>query len=188
MLSSLWSCRSTFRRVVALLSWVCPLTRAARGYGAAADFLLIRGTERLLSLPLDSSDASVTSRFDRVSCKTQLQSTPSASLASYPRPSAGHGVLTSALRTVDAREIRNFTRRAPNHLLAKTDPRKNAVPAAPFKIYMPCSGAHEICRTCVAALRKADGAIQCPKCREDATGAVNPNRGLIAALRLTRRS
>ena len=53
---------------------------------------------------------------------------------------------------------------------------------------LPCSGAHEICRTCVAALRKADGAIQCPKCREDATGAVNPNRGLIAALRLTRRS
>ena len=53
---------------------------------------------------------------------------------------------------------------------------------------LPCSGAHEICRTCVAALRKADGAIQCPKCREDATGAVNPNRGLIAALRLSRRS
>jgi uncharacterized Zn finger protein (UPF0148 family) len=53
---------------------------------------------------------------------------------------------------------------------------------------LPCSGAHEICRTCVAALRKADGTIQCPKCREDATGAVNPNRGLIAALRLSRRS
>ena len=52
---------------------------------------------------------------------------------------------------------------------------------------LPCSGAHEICRTCVAALRKADGTIQCPKCREDATGAVNPNRGLIAALRLSRR-
>ena len=53
---------------------------------------------------------------------------------------------------------------------------------------LPCSGAHEICRTCVAALRKADGTIQCPTCREDATGAVNPNRGLIAALRLSRRS
>ena len=53
---------------------------------------------------------------------------------------------------------------------------------------LPCSGAHEICRTCVAALRKADGTIQCPKCREDATGAVNPNRGLMAALRLSRRS
>jgi len=39
-----------------------------------------------------------------------------------------------------------------------------------------------------SSLRKADGAIQCPKCREDATGAVNPNRGLIAALRLSRRS
>ncbi len=52
---------------------------------------------------------------------------------------------------------------------------------------LPCSGAHEICRTCVAALRKVDGTIQCPKCREDATGAVNPNRGLIAALRLSRR-
>ena len=55
-------------------------------------------------------------------------------------------------------------------------------------VVLPCSGAHEICRTCVAALRKADGTIQCPKCREDATGAVNPNRGLIAALRLSRRS
>ena len=32
---------------------------------------------------------------------------------------------------MDAREIRNLLRRAPNHLLAKTDLRKNAVPAAP---------------------------------------------------------
>ena len=110
-----------------------------------------------------------TSVFDRVSCKTQLWSTPSASLASYPRPSAGHRVLTSALRTVDAREIGNFTASRP-------------------KSSFGCSGAHEICRTCVAALRKADGTIQCPKCREEATGAVNPNRGLIAALRLSRRS
>ena len=86
---------------------------------------------RLLSLPLDSSDASADFAFDRVSCKTQLQVDAKASLASYPRPSAGHRVLTSALRTVDAREIRNLLRRAPNHLLAKTDLRKNAVPAAP---------------------------------------------------------
>ena len=81
---------------------------------------------RLLSLPLDSSDASADFAFDRVSCKTQLQVDAKASLASYPRPSAGHRVLTSALRTVDAREIRNLLRRAPNHLLAKTDLRKNA--------------------------------------------------------------
>ena len=102
------------------------LTRASRGDGAAADFRVITGPGRLLSLPLDSSDASATSAFDRVSCKTQLQADAKRSLASYPRPSVGHRVLTSALRTVDAREIRNFTRRAPNHLFAKTDLRKNA--------------------------------------------------------------
>ena len=99
---------------------------------------------------------------------------------------------TSRIRPTrtEASPIRNFTCRYTKSLLAIEcvvccELYDTSVHAP---MVLPCSGAHEICRTCVAALRKADGTIQCPKCREDATGAVNPNRGLIAALRLSRRS
>ena len=43
------------------------LTRAAGGAARRSDFVQIRGTERLLSPPLDSSDASATSRLQRFS-------------------------------------------------------------------------------------------------------------------------
>ena len=116
--------------------------------------------------------------YDRVSCKTQLVSTPSPPRRSSPTPSPP---LSLDALDLDGAEENDLDLEC----VVCCELYDTSVHAP---MVLPCSGAHEICRTCVAALRKADGAIQCPKCREDATGAVNPNRGLIAALRLSRRS
>ena len=101
--SSLWSRRSQFRRVAALLPWVSPLTRAARG-GAAADSRLIRGTGRLLSPPVDSSDASATSRLQRFSDFPAMASgpTPSSSRRGQSAAVGGRGVLIDLTDTTKA--------------------------------------------------------------------------------------
>ena len=51
---------------------------------------------------------------------------------------------------------------------------------------LPCKGAHEICKQCLAQLRlgNEDGFL-CPSCREEigVTARVNDNRGMLAALK-----
>ena len=50
---------------------------------------------------------------------------------------------------------------------------------------LPCSGAHELCNTCLRLLRaQAPRNFSCPECREkiDTSARINTNRGLLAAL------
>ena len=48
---------------------------------------------------------------------------------------------------------------------------------------LACSGAHELCEQCIAALPRVSSKLVCPQCREHVATS-NPNRGLIAALRM----
>ena len=156
-----------------------PLTHAACGRRDGRIFGLITGAGRLLSLSLSTVPTRLRPRvtkFRRLFLLERLHfgrprrssPTPSPPLSLDALDLDGAEENDLDLECVVCCELYDTSVRAP--------------------MVLPCSGAHEICRTCVAALRKADGTIQCPKCREDATGAVNPNRGLIAALRLSRRS
>jgi hypothetical protein len=53
---------------------------------------------------------------------------------------------------------------------------------------LPCSGAHELCLTCLDRLRIVGTSFLCPTCRENipANARINTNRGLLAALALMR--
>ena len=127
--SSLWSRRSTFRRVAAILSWVCPLTRAARG-GGGADFRADRNRATSLS----------PSRQLRRVCRPRVRSCFLQNSAAgrrqgdRSRPTRGRRRVTESSRVPYGRWTRvryETSRVTPNHLWAKTDLRKNAVPAAP---------------------------------------------------------
>ena len=48
---------------------------------------------------------------------------------------------------------------------------------------LACSGAHELCEQCIAASPRVSSKLVCPQCREHVATS-NPNRGLIAALRM----
>ena len=166
------------------------LTRASRGDGAG----------RIFASSQDPGDFSlslstVPSRHDRLADFMGIAFTRAFGRVLAHAHPHHHRRRQGLTDTTDGGGLESYeTSRAIQHL-RKADqgspepPRRPKIKiSAHAPMVLPCSGAHEICRTCVAALRKADGAIQCPKCREDATGAVNPNRGLIAALRLSRRS
>ena len=48
-----------------------------------------------------------------------------------------------------------------------------------------CSGAHEVCAECFSLLPAVRYTITCPQCRETIRANSNPNRGLLAALKLS---
>ena len=127
--SSLWSRRSKFRRVAALLSWVCPLACAARGASGW------RGGRDFRALRTRATSPSPSRQFRRVwglRCSIVFPAKLSCGRrqAHRSRPTRGRRRVTESSRVPYGRWTRvryeTSPRRASNHLLAKTDLRKNA--------------------------------------------------------------